>query len=162
MSGELKTDRTEGRQILREVLSRLQDETRRRIKDLRRDQKQESDSWPAHEIDSASTIGEIETHAGLIARAEEKLRYIDEAIVRFDEGKYGRCLKCAYAISIERLMAIPFASYCVNCQKKLNRALGGWGHEPYDLQWTVPEEIEPPMQRVKANHSDQVRPKTKL
>ena len=96
-----------------------------------------------HEMDSARTTAEIETHAGLIARAEEKLRYLDEAMVRLDAGKYGSCLKCAGAISIERLMAIPFASYCVDCQKKLNREEGGWGHAPYDRQWTVSKEVRP-------------------
>jgi RNA polymerase-binding transcription factor DksA len=92
MSGELKTDRTESRQTLREMLSGLQDETRRRINDLRRAQEQEFDSEPVHVMDCAKTIGEMETRAGL-ARAEEKLRYIDEAMTRLGTGKYGSCLK---------------------------------------------------------------------
>jgi DnaK suppressor protein len=103
--------------MLRELLTRLRKEAQQRIKDLRKDQEQESDSGVADEMDSASTTEEIETHAGLIARAEEKLRYLDEAFARLDAGKYGRCLKCGGAIPIERLMAIPFASYCVNCQQ---------------------------------------------
>ena len=78
------------------MLSRMQDETRRRIEDLQRDQPQVSD-----ELDSARTTADIETHAGLIARAEEKLRHLDEAMVRLDAGKYGSCLKCAGAISFE-------------------------------------------------------------
>ncbi len=103
------------------------------------------------EIDSASTTEEIETHAGLIARAEEKLRYLDEAFALLDAGKYGRCLKCAGAIPIERLMAIPFASYCIDCQQQLHRARGGWSEgttiAPYDHQWTIPEEMEEPTER---------------
>ena len=119
MIHELNTDQTEG--ALREMLIRLQNEAQQRISDLRRDQTQESDSGRADEIDSARTTGEIETHAGLIALAEEKLRQLDEAIARLDAGKYGLCLKCGGAISLERLMAIPFASYCIDCQKGLNR-----------------------------------------
>ena len=137
MSGELKTDRTESRQTLREMLSRLQHETRRSINDLRRAQAQVSEA----QLDSASSTSDIETHAGLIALAEEKLRHLDEAMVRLDAGKYGLCLKCGGAILIERLMAIPFASYCVDCQKKLNRVEGGWGHAPYDRQWTPSKEV---------------------
>ena len=151
MSGELKTNRTEGREMLRELLTRLRKEAQQRIKDLRKDQEQESDSGPADEMDSASTTEEIETHAGLIARAEEKLRYLDEAFARLDAGKYGRCLKCGGAIPIERLMAIPFASYCVNCQQELHRARGGWGEgttiAPFDHQWTLPEEMEATTER---------------
>ncbi len=151
MIRELKTYQAEGRDTLREMLTRLQNDAQHRIKDLRRDQAQESDSGPADAMDSASTTEEIETHAGLIARAEEKLRYLDEAIARLDAGKYGWCLKCAGAIPVERLMAIPFASYCVDCQQQLHRARGGWGEgttiEPYDHQWTLPEEMEPATER---------------
>lgn len=151
MIRELKTYHVEGGDALREMLSRLQDETRRRIIDLRRDQGQESDSGPADEIDSANTTEEVETHAGLIARAEEKLRFLDGAMTRLDAGKYGRCLKCGRAIPIERLIAIPFASYCLDCQEKLHRAKGGWGDgttiPPYDQLWTLPEEMEEPADR---------------
>jgi len=151
MSRESKIDRTDGRELLRELLIRLQDETRQRIKSLRRDQEQESESEPGDEMDSARATAEIETHAGLIARAEEKLRYLDEAFARLDAGKYGRCLQCGAAIPVERLMAIPFASYCVECQEKRNRASGGWGEgitiPPYDHQWTGPEEMEEPAGR---------------
>ena len=151
MSGELKTDRTEGREMLRELLTRLRNEAQQRIKDLRKDQEQERELEPEDEMESARATAEVETHAGLIARAEEKLRYLDEAFARLDAGKYGRCLKCGGAIPIERLMAIPFASYCVDCQQALHRARGGWGEgttiEPFDHQWTLPEEMEAPTDR---------------
>jgi DnaK suppressor protein len=138
MNGELTTDPTARRQTLREMLSRLEHEARQRIKDLRRDQEPASNSRPADEMNSASTTGEAENHAGLVAMTEEKLRYFNEALARLDADKYGRCLKCSDLISIERLRAIPFASYCDNCEKEINRERGGWGHAPYDDQWTVP------------------------
>jgi DnaK suppressor protein len=136
MSDKTNPDRTESREVLRELLSRMQDETSRRIEDLRQDQTQLSD-----EIDSTRTTGDIETNAGLIALAEEKRKHLDEAMVRLDAGEYGSCLKCAGAISFERLMAVPFASYCVDCQEKLNRKEGGWGHSPYDRQRTASKEV---------------------
>jgi DnaK suppressor protein len=142
MSDESNLDRTESREVLREMLSQMRDETRRRIEDLRRDQAQVSD-----EIDSARTNADTETRAGLIALGEEKLKHLDEAMVRLDAGKYGSCLKCAAAIPSERLMVIPFASYCVDCQNKLNRKEGGWGHAPYDRRWTASEELGPSPQR---------------
>jgi len=133
------------------MLIRLQDEAFERIKSLRRDQEQESESEPGDEMDSARATAEIETHSGLIARAEEKLRYLDEALVRLDAGKYGRCLQCGGTIPVERLLAIPFASYCIDCQQKRNRAKIGWGEgttiPPYDHQWTLPEEMEAPAER---------------
>jgi DnaK suppressor protein len=145
MSAEVKIYQTDSREVLREMLIQLQDETYQRIKNLRRDQQQESESGPADEMDSPRTTAEVETHAGLIARAEEKLKFLDEALARLDAGKYGRCLGCRELIPLERLKALPF-SYCVDCQEKRNRARRGWGEgtiiPPYDHQWTVPEEME--------------------
>jgi DnaK suppressor protein len=146
MNGKMSTNDTESQRVLREMLLRLQDETCKRIKDLRRDQEQESDSDPADELDSAHTTAEVETHAALIAREEEKLRYLDEALTCLNAGKYGKCLGCGTVILVERLMLIPFASYCVECQKKRNGARLGWGQgstiAPYDHQWTLPDEME--------------------
>jgi DnaK suppressor protein len=157
MSAELKTYQTDSREVLREMLIRLQDETYQRIKDLRRDQQQESESGPADEMDSARTTAEVETHAGLIARAEEKLKFLDEALARLDAGKYGRCLGCRELIPFERLKALPFAAYCVDCQEKRNRARRGWGEgtiiPPYDHQWTVPEEMEESKSEGREYHS---------
>ena len=48
-------------------------------------------------------------------------------------------------------MAIPFASHCVDCERELHRARGGWGEgttiAPFDQQWTLPEEMEAPTER---------------
>jgi DnaK suppressor protein len=150
-NAELKTHQTDARELLREMLLRLQDETYQRVREFRRDQEQESESGPADEMDSARATAEVETHAGLIARAEEKLKFLDEALARLDAGKYGRCLGCRELIPLERLKALPFAAYCVDCQDKRNRARRGWGEgtmiPPYDHQWTVPEEMEEPAER---------------
>jgi len=151
MSGEPKTGQTESREKHRKMLVRLQDETYQRIKNLRRDQEQESEPGPGDEMDSARTTAEVETHAGLIAREEEKFKNLDEALAGLDAGNYGRCRKCSSEIPLERLMAVPFASFCIDCQDERNRAKRGWGEgaviPPYDHQWTLPEEMETPGER---------------
>jgi hypothetical protein len=65
--------------------------------------------------------------SALIAREENKLKYLDEALARLDAGKYGICLGCSEPIPLERLMVLPFASYWVDCQEKRNRARRDWG-----------------------------------
>lgn len=54
-------------------------------------------------------------------------------------------------IPLERLKALPFAAYCVDCQQKRNRARSGWAEgtmiPPYDHQRTVPEEKKEPTER---------------
>src|SRR5579885_151138 len=139
---------TNREEVLRDVLVHLRDMTYERVKELRKDQEQELEPGPADEMDLARATADVETHAGLIARAEEKLRFIDEAISRLERGKYGECVGCHEPISVERLAALPFASYCVECQTKRNRAKRGWGTggtiPPYDQQWTLPEEMVEP------------------
>lgn len=43
---------------------------------------------------------------------------IDDALDSLDEGSYGMCADCGEEISEKRLMALPFARLCVNCQSK--------------------------------------------
>ena len=133
-------------EMLRSMLVSLRDTTYERVRELRRDQEQESEPGPADEMDAARSTADVETHAGLIGRAEEKLQFIDEALSRLDQGKYGQCMKCGEAIPFERLNALPFAAYCIDCQQQRNRAKHGWSAgamiPPYDHQWTLPEEME--------------------
>ena len=63
----------ERREMLRTMLLQLREHTCQRIKDFRREQRQESESGPGDYVDMARWSADVETHAGLIARAEEKL-----------------------------------------------------------------------------------------
>lgn len=47
----------------------------------------------------------------------KRLRSIDAAITRIQQGRYGLCLKCSKKIPLERLKAIPYAVMCIDCQK---------------------------------------------
>lgn len=46
----------------------------------------------------------------------KRLRLIDSAITRIEQGKYGACMKCNKKIPRERLNAIPYALMCIECQ----------------------------------------------
>jgi DnaK suppressor protein len=45
------------------------------------------------------------------------LRQIDASLARIDDGEFGICLECEQPISPKRLNAVPWASYCLNCQE---------------------------------------------
>jgi len=60
--------------------------------------------------------------------AHRKLMYnIDEAIRKIEEGTYGICEDCGEEISEKRLLVLPAATLCVDCQenKEQAEALGG-------------------------------------
>jgi RNA polymerase-binding transcription factor len=142
---------TKRHKMLRDMLLQLRGETYEKIREFRRDQEQEAEPAPADEMDFARSSADVEMHASLISRQEEKLRFVDEALSRLDAVKYGACLGCREAIPLERLIALPFAAYCVDCQQKRNRSRHDWGEgtmiAPYDHQWTAPEEMEEPTER---------------
>jgi RNA polymerase-binding transcription factor len=48
-----------------------------------------------------------------------QLRLIEEALDRIDSGDYGVCLACEEAIPPKRLLALPWARYCVTCQEEV-------------------------------------------
>jgi DnaK suppressor protein len=43
------------------------------------------------------------------------------ALQRIQDGSYGSCLECGDEISPKRLTAIPWASYCIQCQEVVDR-----------------------------------------
>jgi RNA polymerase-binding transcription factor DksA len=50
------------------------------------------------------------------------LRSIDGALRRIEEGTFGICQTCRQPISEERLEAIPYATQCIDCRRKGERA----------------------------------------
>lgn len=50
-----------------------------------------------------------------------RLKGIEQALVRLHNGKYGVCLQCGRKIPEDRLRALPFALLCVSCKSKQER-----------------------------------------
>ena len=46
----------------------------------------------------------------------KRLRMIDSALTRIQQGRYGLCIKCNAKIPHPRLEAIPYALMCVECK----------------------------------------------
>ena len=54
-------------------------------------------------------------------RGSNALRQIHRALSRVANGTYGICLHCEEDISPKRMVAVPWAAFCVNCQEKIDR-----------------------------------------
>ena len=46
----------------------------------------------------------------------KRLKLIDSALTRIEQGKYGLCMKCGKKIPQDRLEAIPYALMCIECK----------------------------------------------
>jgi RNA polymerase-binding transcription factor len=141
MADKSNRDRIE---TLKTILSRERNKALARIRDYRRDQDDEATPAPADELDAARTLAEVETHASLIEQAEDRIKQIDAAFRRLEQGRYGVCEDCGLEIALERLKALPFATRCVDCQKAQTRVRRGEGGmiEPFGRQWEVPTEVD--------------------
>ena len=51
----------------------------------------------------------------------KRLRLIDSALARIENGHYGVCMSCSKKIPKERLEAIPYAFLCVECKSSEER-----------------------------------------
>lgn len=45
------------------------------------------------------------------------LKEVLEALRKLDEGGFGACERCGEVIAEKRLEALPFARYCIDCQR---------------------------------------------
>jgi RNA polymerase-binding transcription factor DksA len=53
----------------------------------------------------------------LRALENERLKQVDGALKRIEDGEFGTCLKCEEPISSKRLAAVPWATCCLRCQE---------------------------------------------
>ena len=51
------------------------------------------------------------------------LNSIDEALVRIEDGDYGKCVRCGESLPEKRLEAVPWARHCIRCQDLHERGL---------------------------------------
>ncbi len=107
---------------IKEILLKMKAET---LKEISKSLKSTSDAGsgePSGDIyDQASSERDRELGLLLGDREREKLRNIDEALLKFEEGEYGICEECGDDIPLGRLKVMPFARYCVRCKSDIEK-----------------------------------------
>ena len=53
---------------------------------------------------------------------EDLLQRVEAAFEKIDRGTYGVCDACGRSIKMARLKALPYATLCVECQGRMERA----------------------------------------
>jgi len=71
--------------------------------------------------DLASEERDREINFILSDRERVKIKQIDDALERMEEGSYGVCESCGLEIAEERLAAMPFTRLCRDCQQDQER-----------------------------------------
>jgi RNA polymerase-binding transcription factor DksA len=58
-----------------------------------------------------------------VAHAETAaIQDIDRALQQIDDGSFGQCQQCQRPIAPERLAAIPYTPYCIECARQIESA----------------------------------------
>jgi len=72
-----------------------------------------------HMADDASEAFEQAKDLALRQNAEQMLIKVNDALGRFEQGIYGICENCGREIDPARLEALPYATLCLRCQRRL-------------------------------------------
>jgi RNA polymerase-binding transcription factor DksA len=83
--------------------------------------KGEDTSVSQHPADVASDLYAREELVAEEVALALQLEQIEDALRGIADGRYGKCVECGGAISVERLAARPQATRCITCQRKLDR-----------------------------------------
>jgi RNA polymerase-binding transcription factor DksA len=84
-----------------------------------------------HQADAGSDAYDRDFALSLLAKEQDAIYEINEALKRIDQGTYGICEMCGETISEERLEALPFTRFTVVSQEKIEREQRGG-------RWTRP------------------------
>ena len=79
--------------------------------------KETSDEGTDDIVDRANNAYNRELLFALSSGERQLLEEVEEAIGRIEAGEFGDCLSCSNDIAEQRLQAVPWARYCIDCQE---------------------------------------------
>ncbi|HYW42469.1 MAG TPA: TraR/DksA family transcriptional regulator [Bryobacteraceae bacterium] len=75
----------------------------------------------ADQMDEIQYASERDLAIRNVDRESTLLRQVKAALRRIHDSSFGTCIECESAISPRRLMAVPWASRCIQCQEAADR-----------------------------------------
>jgi RNA polymerase-binding transcription factor DksA len=96
-----------------------------------------------HQADAGSDAYDRDFALSLLAKEQDAIYEINEALKRIDSGTYGICEMSGDKISEERLEALPFTRFTVVCQERIEREQrGGRWNRPVRSLFGLDESAE--------------------
>jgi DnaK suppressor protein len=109
--------------VLRERLSRQRQEILNMYnQDLKAGQ-ESADDGTEDIVDRANAAYNRELMFSLSDGERQLLLQINDALRRMDDGSYGRCNNCGDTVALQRLEALPWARFCINCQELAEKGM---------------------------------------
>jgi len=98
----------------RALLQIEQDQLRAELRELGFDDGRTGLEYDANFADTSQVTAERGEAEALAGKLKETLEEVAAAIIRLDEGTYGRCEVCGVALNTARLEAMPATRYCID------------------------------------------------
>ncbi|MDD5261112.1 MAG: TraR/DksA C4-type zinc finger protein [Methylacidiphilales bacterium] len=85
----------------------------------------EASAFGMHQADAGSDAYEKDFALSLLSQEQDALYEIEQSLKRIDSGLYGICEMSGKPIPMNRMEAIPFARYTVECQAQMEKEQKG-------------------------------------
>jgi RNA polymerase-binding protein DksA len=118
-----KRDMKKFEQLLLSERSRLDGSIRSIEESSRHEQGRDSGGDFASYADSGTDNFERETALNIASGESDWLSEVSEALMRVQNGSYGKCEGCTEEIPRMRLEAFPSARFCISCQQEIEKEL---------------------------------------
>ena len=82
---------------------------------------EERPGYGNHMADDATAVFEQTKYLSLRDSLEDRLRRVEQALRRFEEGSYGTCEDCGRTIEWGRLKVLSYTRLCVECVRRHER-----------------------------------------
>ncbi len=109
--------RKEDLEQLKSELIELADKIKSNISKSQTDIELMRNQSPTDEGDFSLLMNDTSIEDTLIGKQIKKLKEIEIALDKIDDGTYGICEMCEEEIGIERLKVKPFAKFCISCRE---------------------------------------------
>lgn len=109
---------------------RLLEDRKRHLEDIGRGNQelQSGDDEEGDIVDIASASYDKNLLLGILDKVDrEQLERIDAALMRIEEGTFGKCIACGKEIDANRLEVMPVSLKCISC-KQNEDSMGGTGY----------------------------------
>jgi DnaK suppressor protein len=120
---------------LHKSLLTRRDHLRRKLTEELANLREDATDSTGDTADAAFEAGSDEMASQLAEFDARELTQIERALVRLKQGTYGLCEGCQKRIPVGRLNALPYSTYCIECQREMevypgwnSRRGGNWEH----------------------------------
>jgi YteA family regulatory protein len=109
---------------LKEKLTNEANKTDKTIEQMRKNEEAEMSenspnelsNYDNHPADLGSELYTVEMNLALKVHEQSKLNEVNIALKKLENGSYGKCENCKKDIDFERLDAMPYARFCMDCK----------------------------------------------